>query len=403
MNPQPIKKVLIVGAGIAGCSTAITLAELGLSVTLIEKQDQWRFQSSGIFVYSNVLRALQQVGVLPQILEAGFALPDGKNIYLDHSGALITNVFYPSVSPGIPPILGIKRSEIHRILAGKLATLGVNIKLATTVTRLNSFDPSAPANVVFNDGNEETFDLIIAADGIRSQIRQLIFPEISPRNTHFGVWRSVHARPAHLRDKYMQMGIGKRLGIMPISDDKLYIFGTVPEPGNPWFDPQDWPRIMREKFAEFQGPARTFLNEVSEHSEVLYTVVEEVAADLPWHKGRVLLLGDAAHASTPFMGQGGAMAIEDAVVLKTLLQRHQFQTSVLEAFGTARYPVCRFVQDASRKVGEAGAIEDAASCLARNHNMQQKAQLQVDQFYQQLETLNSFKGVTPNHHQETKQ
>jgi 2-polyprenyl-6-methoxyphenol hydroxylase-like FAD-dependent oxidoreductase len=97
------------------------------------------------------------------------------------------------------------------------------------------------------------------------------------------------------------------------------------------------------------------------------------------------------------------MAIEDAVVLKTLLQRHQFQTSVLEAFGTARYPVCRFVQDASRKVGEAGAIEDAASCLARNHNMQQKAQLQVDQFYQQLETLNSFKGVTPNHHQETKQ
>ena len=65
MNPQPIKKVLIVGAGIAGCSTAITLAELGLSVTLIEKQDQWRFQSSGIFVYSNGLRALQQVGVLP--------------------------------------------------------------------------------------------------------------------------------------------------------------------------------------------------------------------------------------------------------------------------------------------------------------------------------------------------
>ena len=401
MTAKPINKVLIVGAGIAGCSTAITLAELGLNVTLIEKQDQWRFQSSGIFVYSNGLRSLEKVGVLPQILEAGFAIADGKNVYLDHTGAPITNVFYPSVSPGIPPILGIKRSEIHRILAARLATLGVNIKLATTVARLNSSDPSAPATVTFNDGNEEPFDLIVAADGIRSQIRQLTFPEIVPRSTHFGVWRSVHQRPAGLHDKYMQMGIGKRLGIMPISNDKLYIFGTVPEPDNPWFDPQDWPRIMREKFAEFQGPSRPFLDEVSEHSEVLYTVVEEVAAALPWHKGRVLLIGDAAHTSTPFMGQGGAMAIEDAVVLRTLLQEHQCQTSALEAFGAARYPFCRFVQDASRKVGEAGALEDAASCLARNRKMEQNAQLQVDQFYQQLEALNPFEGVTPNHNQET--
>ncbi|WP_397474825.1 FAD-dependent oxidoreductase [Pusillimonas sp.] len=385
-----IKNALIVGAGIAGCSAAITLASRGIAVTLLDKQTEWRFQSSGIFVYGNGLAALRDVGVLDEILAAGFAIEDGKNIYLDHHGEPIVDVYYPSAREGMPPILGIKRAEIHRILAGRLESLGVGIRLNTTVANLDCGSSDQAARVSLSDGSTQEYDLVLGADGIRSQIRGLLFPEVQPRNTGFGVWRSVHDRPADLDVKIMLMGVGKRLGIMPISDDKLYIFGTVPEPQGHWYPKEDWPATMRSKFAEFQGPVRRFLDEISSQNEVLYTVVEEVAAPLPWHLGRVLLIGDAAHASTPFMGQGGAMAVEDAVVLGRMVAQHMANGNVpglLQRFGEQRYPMCKFVQDASRQVGEAGALEDPESCKIRNAAMRQNAQGHVDNFYARLGKL----------------
>ena len=379
--------VLIVGAGIAGCSAAIALADRGFEVMLVEKQAEWRFQSSGIFIYGNGLEALRRVGVLPQILEAGFAIEDGRNVYLDHHGAPIVDVFYPRSSGGAAPIVGIKRAEMHRILAARLEAAGVEIRLATTVAAIDAPAGGEQAAVVFSDGSARRFDLVVGADGIRSQLREAVCGPVAPRHTGFGVWRSVHERPRALVAKIMQMGIGKRLGIMPISDDRLYIFGTVSEPAGHWHPKETWPQRMRECFAEFGGPARQFLDELGADSEVLYTAVEEVQAPLPWHAGRLLLIGDAAHASTPFMGQGGAMAVEDAVVLAEMLSANGVSGATLRAFGERRFPVCRFVQDASRRVGEAGALEDAASCERRNGAMRDGAQQQVDAFYRQMDAL----------------
>lgn len=383
-----IKNALIVGAGIAGCSAAIVLASRGIAVTLLDKQTEWRFQSSGIFVYSNGLAALREVGVLDEIIAAGFSIDDGCNVYYDHLGNHIVDVFYPSIGGDVPPILGIKRAEIHRILAARLSALGVSIRLGTTVAELSTGDAAQPARAVLSDGAAGEYDLVLGADGVRSQVRGLLYPAIQPRNTGFGVWRSVHDRPADLDVKIMMMGIGKRLGIMPISDDKLYIFGTVPEPEEHWYPPEEWPATMRQKFAEFAGPARRFLDEVSSETEVLYTLVEEVAAPLPWHQGRVALVGDAAHASTPFMGQGGAMAVEDIVVLGRMLDEDAPDVpELLRRFGERRLPMCKFVQDASRQVGEAGAVEDPESCKARNAAMRETAQAHVDDFYTRLEAL----------------
>ncbi|WP_418125275.1 FAD-dependent oxidoreductase [Variovorax sp. 160MFSha2.1] len=381
---KPVCSILIVGAGIAGCSAAIALARKGFGVTLVEKQAEWRFQSSGIFIYGNGLEALRRVGVLPEILGAGFAIEDGRNVYLDHRGEPIVDVFYPCSSGGAAPIVGIKRSEMHRILAAQLDLLGVEIRLATTVAKIDAPAGGDRAEVVFSDGTARRFDLVVGADGIRSQVREAVSGALAPRYSGFGVWRSVHERPRELDAKIMMMGIGKRLGIMPISNDRLYIFGTVAEPAGRWYPKESWSGQMRERFAEFGGPARQFLDQLGADSEVLYTAVEEVQAPLPWHAGRVLLIGDAAHASTPFMGQGGAMAVEDAVVLADMLARHGIAEATLQAFGERRHPMCRFVQEASRKVGEAGAVEDAESCARRNVAMREGAQQQVDAFYRQL-------------------
>jgi len=376
------------GVGIAGCAAAIALAQAGARVTMLEQQREWKFQSSGIFIYHNGLEALDRLGVLPQIMAGGFAIADGRNIYLDERGAPITETRYPSRRPEIAPIVGIRRAELHRILAGRLGALGVDIRLGTTAVRIDQDAAAGQVAVVLSDGSAGRHDLVVGAEGIRSAIRRLVAGPLEPAYTGLGVWRSVHPRPRDLTAKIMMMGRGKRLGIMPISHDQLYLFGTLPEPAGQWYERADWPALMQARFAEFEGPARPFVRALSDAgAEVLYTAVEEVAAPLPWHRGRVVMIGDAAHASTPFMGQGGAMALEDAVLLAHGLSRGPDVETALRAFGQARQPLCQFVQEASRRVGEAGAQEDAAAIAARGETMRRTAQRQVDDFYARMDAL----------------
>ncbi|VVE71908.1 monooxygenase [Pandoraea captiosa] len=380
------RRVLIVGGGIAGCAAAISLAQTGAQVTLVEAQPEWKFQSSGIFIYSNGLAALSELGVLPEILASGFAIADGRNIYLNQNGEPIVDTFYPSRYPGIAPIVGIRRAQMHRVLAARIAALNVDVRLNTTAVSINQSSSHA-VTVALSDGAVQTYDLVVGADGIRSGIRRLVAGPIAPTYTGLGVWRSVHPRPSDLTAKIMMMGVGKRLGIMPISDDRLYLFGTIAEPHDAWYARAEWPALMKARFAEFGGPARQFLDTLSCESEVLYTGVEEVATPLPWHLGRVVIIGDAAHASTPFMGQGGAMALEDAVLLAQMLACNEAVEPTLQAFGEARYPLCKFVQDVSRAVGEAGAQEHAGTSSARRDAMRREAQHKVDSFYAQMEAL----------------
>lgn len=381
-------EILIIGGGIAGCCAAIALSDQGHRVKIVEKQTEWRFQSSGIFVYANGLVSLDALGLMDDIVAAGFAVPHGRNTYFDHHGAPIVETRYPTPDQDrIPAILGIKRAEMHRVMAARVSALDVPLSLGTTVERIEQ--DASGVDVTFSDETQGRFDLVVGADGVRSKTRAQIGVELSPRYTGFGVWRSVHTRPADLTDKIMMMGPAKRFGIMPISDDKLYTFGTMAEPAGAFYPPETWPTEMQARFAEFAGPARAFLEELGPETELLYTAVEEVVMPLPWHAGRVLLIGDAAHASTPFMGQGGAMAMQDAVVLAQALGRFDELGAALTAFGKVRYPVCEFVQNVSRAVGESGAEEIDGDLEPRNARMRETAQSAVDGFYTKLDALNA--------------
>lgn len=379
----PPLAITISGAGIAGCAAAIALAQAGHAVRVIERAERWHFASSGIFVYANGLESLRDLGVVPAILQAGFAVPEGRNAYFDQSGAPLTTTHYPSCDEGrIPAILGIRRSELHRILSARMQALGVTVTLGASITALHQSANSV--SITLHDGTKVDSALLVVAEGLRSTTRALAGWDIQPQYSGFTVWRSVHDRPKALTDKIMQMGRGKRFGIMPISDDQLYTFGTVPGPKPDHIAPNDWPATMATLFAEFDGPARLFLDALDATSEVLFTAVEEVALPLPWHRGRVVVIGDAAHAATPFMGQGGAAAMADGLALARHLS-HADPDTALAAFGAERQPICAFVQDISRKVGEAGALETDADVAAREAHMRSGgAQVQVDQFYARL-------------------
>ena len=381
------REVLIVGAGIAGCSAAIGLAGAGWSVRLVERQSEWRFQSSGIFVYSNGLAQFHALGVMDELVAAGFPIVDGRNVYLNADGSPLLETFYPERFGGLTvmPILGIRRADMHRVLSRRLSALGVEVELGCTVDRLEMRGDRARA--MLSDQRWLECDLLLGADGIRSGIRQRLWPEVQPRYSGFGVWRSVHERPSALSEKIMMMAPGLRLGIMPISSRQLYLFGTVTEPADAWYERERWPSLMKERFGAFRGPAGRFLDELGPQSEVLYTAVEEVVMPGPWHRGRVLLIGDAAHASTPFMGQGGAMAVQDAVILSRLLQADSDIDRALERFSRMQPPACTFVQDVSRAVGVSGAQTDPIEHAKILQSMRLTAQSRVDDFYAQLERL----------------
>ena len=378
--------ILIVGGGIAGAALALACGRRGVPARLIEKQAEWKPSSSGIFVYANGLGMMDRLGVLDQIEAAGWVSESGRNPYLRADGSLIVEYVYPRIAgEHVPPIVGIRRSEWHRVLASALVDVKADVRLGLALQSIERNVAGEPVVVTLSDGSTERYDAVIAADGIRSQTREMVFGPMTPTFTGFGTWRSIHRRPEAIDAKIMMMGVGKRLGIMPISDDELYIFATCNEPGSPWYDPAHWHTTMREKFREFGGDAGPLLEELTTPDRVLYTAVEEMRVPLPWHRGRVLLIGDAAHASSPFMGQGGAMGLEDAVVLAEMLDVGS--TSIdetLAAFGQRRYERCHFVQETSRKVGEAGAIEDAAACVLRDAHMQSSGQDGVDRFYEVL-------------------
>lgn len=377
--------VVIVGGGIAGAALAIALARRDIRTHLIERENHWVPVSSGIFIYTNGLHALEQLGLLDDICASGWVSPDGGNLYLSANGDEITRTVYPRFGDRAPAIVGIRRVELHRVLAACVERLDVDLHLGATVTAVDDRDSAKPVTVTLSDGSALTCDVLVGADGIRSQIREHLFGAIEPTDTGFGVWRSTHAKPAGIDVKIMMMGIGKRLGIMPISDDQLYMFGTTREPGKPFYPRETWAAEIRAKFAEFKGPAAPLLAEITSPDQVFYTAIEEVHLPLPWSGGRTVLVGDAAHSSSPFMGQGGAMALEDAIVLADMLaEAGNDLPSLLTAFSERRFERCKYVQDQSRRVGEAGATEDKDAIIVRNQQMQANAQRDVDRFYARM-------------------
>ncbi|MFA6265579.1 MAG: FAD-dependent monooxygenase [Pseudolabrys sp.] len=376
--------VVIVGGGIAGSALSIALTRRGIKTTLVEREAHWAPLSSGLFIYSNGLLALDRLGVLDAICGNGWVSPDGGNLYLTADGKDITRTIYPRIGERIPAIVGMWRAELHRVLSTELERLGVTVRLGVTPVEIDDRDAMRPVSVTLSDGTSLSCDVLVGADGIRSVTRTHLFGAIEPAYTGFGVWRSTHRKPKNIDQKIMLMGVGTRLGIMPISHDELYMFGTTREPGKPFYARDRWAAEMRRKFSGFAGPAAPLLAEITDASQVFYTSVEEVHLPLPWSRGRAVLIGDAAHSSSPFMGQGGAMALEDALVLAAILGEATDIPAALTAFGAQRFERCKFVQDASRRVGEAGATEDAAASIRRNERMRSAAQQDVNDFYARM-------------------
>jgi 2-polyprenyl-6-methoxyphenol hydroxylase-like FAD-dependent oxidoreductase len=333
------RDILIIGGGIGGLSAAIALARRGNSVTVIERDPEWSVYGVGIIQQSNVVRAMDQLGVLDSFIAAACGF-DAVEIYAS-DGTLAARVPSPRLVEGRPANVGIGRRALQRVLGDNARALGAEIRLGRTADRFD--DDGSTVQVAFSDGSQGRYDLVVGADGLYSQTRGMILPEAeTPEFTGQSVWRYNFPRPADL-DALRAYNGPTGCGLTPISEDTMYLFVTTPEPDNPFYPREELTAAMRSKLAGCAPAIRALGEQITDNAGVVYRPLEAMLVTGPWHKGRVVLLGDAVHATTPHLGQGAGMAIEDAIVLAEELDRTNDAEAALTAYRSRRYNRCEYI------------------------------------------------------------
>ncbi len=359
------QKILIVGGGIGGLSAAIALGNAGHHVTVIEKDPDWQVYGVGIIQQANVLRAAQQLGILDDYLASGFGF-EHVEVYLP-DGRCVAKVPSHRLVEGLPANLGIGRRALHELLGRRAKAAGATIRLGLTASALQ--DDGAGVTVQFSDGGSERFDLVVGADGLQSRTRSQCLPDApSPQFTGQAVWRHNFARPADVVGLHAYEGpIG--MGLVPLSTDLMYLFVTTPEPGNPRYAADELATAMRAKLAQAAPRIAALRDQITDPAEVVYRPLHWLFLEGPWHHGRVVLLGDAVHTTTPHLGQGAGMAIEDALVLADEIDKQATPEAAFTAYRDRRYERCRFIVEASlslcrSQLGTGPRVDQAATTKA---------------------------------------
>jgi 2-polyprenyl-6-methoxyphenol hydroxylase-like FAD-dependent oxidoreductase len=342
--------ILIIGGGIGGLATTIALLNLGYKVELIEREIEWTALGAGLTFNGATARAFRTIGVLDEVLSAGFS--HGTSSICDKDGRVMVESSNEEVyGPGIPPMGGILRPVLHDIMKHRALSLGLNVRTGVTAQSLELNENRT--DVIFSDGSVGRYDLVIGADGLRSQTRQQIFPDAPrPTFTGQGSWRAVGPRPSEVKTSALYFGTEFKAGINPVSQEEMYLFLLVAEPNNPWIDPADWPRTLRAKLAGFGGHIAALRETLGPDSRIVYRPLETLVLPGPWFRQRVLLIGDAAHATTPHVGYGAGLAVEDAIVLAELLGEGLPLDAALRAFMQRRYQRCAKIVSGSVKLGQ---------------------------------------------------
>jgi 2-polyprenyl-6-methoxyphenol hydroxylase-like FAD-dependent oxidoreductase len=348
---QRARRILIIGGGFSGMSAAIELRKAGAEVDLVEIDPEWRNYGAGISLGGATLRAFRQLGILDAFLAHGNA-SDGVSLRLPH-GPQIAELPTPRIAgPDIPGGGAIMRPVLARILAEATRASGTNIRLGCTFTAID--EDAEGVEVSFTDGRRERYDLVVGADGLYSQVRQAICPDApQPRYSGQGCWRAVVPRPPEIETATMWIGPKVKPGVNPVSRTEMYLFITEPRPVNEHLDPASFVDHVRALLADFPAPElRRISEQLGPDSRVVYRPLEGLLVPRPWHRGRVVLIGDAVHATTPHLASGACIGIEDALVLAEEVGRHEDLARALTAFEERRWERCRMVVENSARLGE---------------------------------------------------
>lgn len=346
-----VRNALIIGGGAAGCAAAILFARDGVSVELAEIKPDLSALGSGITVQGNALRVLRQLGVWDEVAAAGYAFstlglraPDGT--------LLVEMEDVRTGGADLPATVGMYRPALARILTEAAVAAGAKLRFATTVRSLSSDDSGV--DVTFSDGTTSRYDLVIGADGVRSQIRSLLGIELETRPTGMGIWRVFTSRPESVtRTDLYYHGACYIAGYCPTADDSLYAYLVEDAQDRSGLAPEQKLAVMRELASHYHGAWDDIRAVMTDPGRINYTRFETHLLDPPWNRGRVVLIGDAVHTCPPTIAQGAALALEDAAVLAdVLLAAEDLGQATFDAFTARRFDRVKTVVTESVQLGQ---------------------------------------------------
>jgi 2-polyprenyl-6-methoxyphenol hydroxylase-like FAD-dependent oxidoreductase len=365
-------KILIAGGGIGGLAAAIGLRQAGYDITVLERSDYPAQAGAALGINSSAMLAMRRLGAVEPVLEAG--LPQDIYELVSWRGRRLARW-----SPGlVAQQLGIPSTTVPRhvvldALRGALPPEAILIN--TTVTGYQADDDEV--RVRLSDGSEVSAALLVAADGWRSVIRTQMLGLGSPQYAGYTAWRgAADATTDYLRERTARhyLGLGRTFGTWPRPGDRAYWAATVvcPPPEGTGAAPiteQDLAEL-RTTFADAPEPVRRLL-EATSVSNVLRTPIYDRDPEPVWYEGRVVLLGDAAHAIQPSTGQGGCQALYDAVCLAHVLTDLDLSdlpavTAALSAYQATRRPVATGIAAEARRMGVMHHATNPLGWRARN-------------------------------------
>jgi naringenin degradation protein FdeE len=364
-----VRRVLVVGAGLAGLSLAISLGRAGVGVAVIDVTDQ--VERVGIGLIGRVMFALEELGVLTACRSTGWVLPGSTSIFtfmFDASGRPLTvPPLAEPVDTRLPGAIMMYRPELIRILREEALRHGATLRYGLTV---QSMDQSPDAvDVGFTDGSTGRYDLVVGADGVRSRIRGLLHGhEVRPTYTGETSLRWVlNQAPTGSGGFYCAKGTIVAVSRLPHAMAFVSTGYSMP---NTHVGQPEAVRLLRQVLDKFTAPYIVELRQrLAGDQEVNVRPYEWLLVEPPWHRGRVAIIGDAAHATTAHLTSIGGMAFEDAVVLGQELTRRSTVAEALDAFQRRRTERVRLVVDTSVELLRM-QLEDAdirTTAGVRNH------------------------------------
>jgi 2-polyprenyl-6-methoxyphenol hydroxylase-like FAD-dependent oxidoreductase len=348
-----VQRVAIAGAGIAGLATAILLAEAGVEVDVYESKPELSALGSGITLQGNALRSFARLGIWEQVEAACYA-SDLLGLRAPGPDAAVIAVIPDAKTggPDFPAAAGMYRPDLAQIMLDRATAVGARAHFGTTVDALTQ--DADGVDLTLSDGSTSRVDLLVGADGLNSSVRSMIAIDVKPVPTGMGIWRAFVPRPAEVTHTDLYYGGPMYIaGYCPTSEDMMYAYLVEDKQDRTAVAPGEAVEIMRAASMAYGGPWNDIRASLGADSRVNYTWFTAHLVDGPWNRGRVVIIGDAAHSCPPTIAQGGAQAAEDALVLADVLtKRDVVDDAMWEEFTARRLERARTIVEASVQLGQ---------------------------------------------------